>query len=294
MDLNPRETADLARFIARRHPTRDEVDRIARLAGIALDDTLAGGIEAVWSTVVVEARIQGRTRRLAKVLRRQPDPDPGMAELCALLLEVEPVPASTRLLQASAVVGLIALIAAGALALRDAPDAAAPEAAVPEAAAPEAATPEAAAPEPVLAVATEAPAPVDTPAAVGAPGTPTDDANATPAASDVPAQASALPSTTTPRRRGCKGQAGEIVGYWYAGATAPGAAGDTITVPQDVNVRADYPDKHNGYDARTPVRCTLGAGDRITLGADPILVPGDRYWVPLVATGATSSSTSTP
>ncbi|RME23990.1 MAG: hypothetical protein D6798_12320, partial [Deltaproteobacteria bacterium] len=120
------------------------------------------------------------------------------------------------------------------------------------------------------------------------------DALPTGSTEDAPARAGIVPATTSPHRRGCQGEAGEIVGYWYAGATAPGAAGDTITVPRDVNVRADYPDRHNGYDARAPVRCTLAKGDRITLAADPILVPGDRYWVPLVATGDTSSSTSTP
>lgn len=72
-----------------------------------------------------------------------------------------------------------------------------------------------------------------------------------------------------------------IVGYWYAGDAAPGARGATITIDAWVNVRADYPDTHNGFEKRAPVRCALRPGDRVKLSAAPILVPGDRYWVPL-------------
>jgi len=59
--------------------------------------------------------------------------------------------------------------------------------------------------------------------------------------------------------------------------------GQTITMDQAINVRADYPDHDNGYDARTPLRCLLRAGDRIRLSTPPVLVPGDRFWVPLRA-----------
>ena len=52
---------------------------------------------------------------------------------------------------------------------------------------------------------------------------------------------------------------------------------------QAVNVRADYPDGANDYNARTELRCALLAGDHVHLSAAPILVPGDRYWVPLHA-----------
>jgi hypothetical protein len=72
-----------------------------------------------------------------------------------------------------------------------------------------------------------------------------------------------------------------VVGYWYAGEAAPGEAGEVVVVPHSVNVRADYPDRHNSYDSRAAVRCQLASGDRIQLTAEPILVPGDRYWVPL-------------
>jgi len=73
-----------------------------------------------------------------------------------------------------------------------------------------------------------------------------------------------------------------VVGYWYAGDTAPGIAGETVTVPHAVNVRADYPDVHNNFDARAHINCVLQEGDVVRLSKDPILVPADRYWIPLV------------
>jgi hypothetical protein len=94
----------------------------------------------------------------------------------------------------------------------------------------------------------------------------------------------AAPTTTVADRTGrCAGQPGQVVGYWYAGSTAPGQAGQTITMRQGANVRADYPDVHNGYNARAPMTCALKAGDRLTLSRDPIAVPGGAFWVPVVA-----------
>ena len=61
----------------------------------------------------------------------------------------------------------------------------------------------------------------------------------------------------------------------------PAQAGDTLIMPNSVNVRADYPDAHNDFDARTALRCTLAAGDKVRLSSDPIAVPGGAFWVPL-------------
>ncbi len=76
-------------------------------------------------------------------------------------------------------------------------------------------------------------------------------------------------------------QTGDFIGYWYAGENNPGAAGQIVTVELGVNVRKDYPDTHNNFDKRTKVRCILKRGDKVKLTAAPILVPGNRYWVPL-------------
>jgi hypothetical protein len=74
---------------------------------------------------------------------------------------------------------------------------------------------------------------------------------------------------------------GDFIGYWYAGAEMPGRQGETIQVNMGVNVRKDYPGRHNGFDKRAKVRCIVKRGDTIKLSAAPILVPPDKYWVPL-------------
>ena len=76
-------------------------------------------------------------------------------------------------------------------------------------------------------------------------------------------------------------QSGDFIGYWYAGEKNPGAVGQVVDVELGVNVRKDYPDAHNNFDKRTKVRCILKRGDKVKLTAAPILVPGNRYWVPL-------------
>lgn len=78
----------------------------------------------------------------------------------------------------------------------------------------------------------------------------------------------------------CAGMAGEVVGYWYAGEQAPGAM---ATLERMVNVRADYPSRDNGWDARAHIRCVLHPGDRVRVSEAPVRVDGGRYWVPLVA-----------
>jgi hypothetical protein len=74
---------------------------------------------------------------------------------------------------------------------------------------------------------------------------------------------------------------GDFIGYWYAGAEMPGREGETIQVKMGVNVRKDYPGRHNNFDKRAKVRCIVKRGDSIKLSAAPILVPPDKYWVPL-------------
>ena len=74
---------------------------------------------------------------------------------------------------------------------------------------------------------------------------------------------------------------GDFIGYWYAGAEMPGRQGETIEVKMGVNVRKDYPGRHNDFNKRAKVRCIVKRGDSIKLTAAPILVPPDKYWVPL-------------
>lgn len=89
---------------------------------------------------------------------------------------------------------------------------------------------------------------------------------------------------TTPQVRVADG----CSGYWYAGGERPGQAGEEVVLSHAVNVRADYPDRHNAYDARAPVRCVLQQGERVRLTRDPILVPGGKWWVPLEGVAPTT------
>lgn len=74
---------------------------------------------------------------------------------------------------------------------------------------------------------------------------------------------------------------GDFIGYWYAGGDLPGAQGETVEVTMGVNVRMDYPGLHNDFDKRAKVRCILKRGDKVKLTQAAILVPPDKYWVPL-------------
>ena len=79
----------------------------------------------------------------------------------------------------------------------------------------------------------------------------------------------------------CGGPAGRLVGYWYAGAPFEPGQGAVYALKNSKNVRADYPRRENGWDAREPITCVLKRGDSVELTHAPILVDGGKYWVPL-------------
>jgi hypothetical protein len=81
----------------------------------------------------------------------------------------------------------------------------------------------------------------------------------------------------------CGGTRGELVGYWYAGFPFESAKGDSYTVKHGANVRKDHPTAENGWSAKAPIICSLQSGDTVRLSADPILIEGGKYWVPLHA-----------
>ena len=81
----------------------------------------------------------------------------------------------------------------------------------------------------------------------------------------------------------CTAEEGEVVGYWYAGEQLPGTQGSTVTLTHAVNVRADYPDVHNRFDARSTVTCVLQEGDVVRLSSAAVKVPGNAYWIPLIS-----------
>ena len=87
-------------------------------------------------------------------------------------------------------------------------------------------------------------------------------------------------SLSTPQRCNIEGS-GEIIGYWYAGANKPEVMNGWTTIPHGMNVRLDYPERHNNYDAKATVSCVLFPNMEVPVLDDPILVAGGKYWVPL-------------
>ena len=79
----------------------------------------------------------------------------------------------------------------------------------------------------------------------------------------------------------CHGRPGEAVGYFYAGRHSPGVPGASFEMKRNVNVRVSYPSEANGWDKGSLIRCVLTPGDRVTLSARPIALPGGHYWVPV-------------
>ena len=85
---------------------------------------------------------------------------------------------------------------------------------------------------------------------------------------------------STPKRCNIEGS-GEIIGYWYAGANPPEVMNGWTTIPHGMNVRLDYPERHNNYNAKASVSCILFANMEVPVLDEPILVAGGKYWVPL-------------
>ena len=81
----------------------------------------------------------------------------------------------------------------------------------------------------------------------------------------------------------CGGSAGTLVGYFYAGDSFSGVKGEPHTMASDVNVRADYPHKANGWSSGATIRCVLVRNDVLVLSENAIKVDGEKYWVPLYA-----------
>ena len=81
----------------------------------------------------------------------------------------------------------------------------------------------------------------------------------------------------------CGGERGQRVGYWYAGFPFEARKGDSYTIKHGANVRKAHPSAENGWTSDAPIVCTLNSGDTVLLSADPLLIEGGKYWVPLNA-----------
>lgn len=306
MELDPHATADLTAFFTKRFPAPEDRNRLARDAKVTFREPTSAAPEVAWGGLLTRAQEQAALPRLARCAARHRPSDENLQGVAAVLNGRQWPPQKASSLprgwkQMGALTALVA-IAGVAWAASGPRDAALPEAheaalevseeniepvvvatelpPAPEPAAVATPEPEAVAtPEPAV-VASADPEPEATAGAAAPPSTPEPEPSS---GTSAPAIASSsAPATNT---GSCHGRPGELVGYWYAGTTAPGGKGDRITVPRDLNVRADYPDRHNNYDRRAPIRCTLGVGQSLVLSADPIAVPGGAYWVPLHAVG---------
>ena len=281
MQFDDNEIQELADFFSRRFPEDEQRQRMASAAGITdgFDD---------WGRLLREAQACNRLYKLADVTTAAAPEDDNLRDVCTILTAPRRRRRATMSVSAAAVVVLGVVLGLGLSPTAPVPveepaavlasaNAAPPPSPVPEVLrSPVAMTPAAAPAKEAVALPAEAPeaAPEDSAEEVPAPE---------PAGSDVeePELAPSPFAASAPLTGRCRAKDGALIGYWYAGALTPGAIGAEVEIPVTVNVRADFPDVHNNFDARAPVRCVLLKGERVMLSGEPIQVPGDRYWVPL-------------
>lgn len=283
MQLNHQERQDLAQFFDRRFPDGGARLSLARRAGLPCEDT-GNGEAPPWVDLVELAAARGNLGRLTTVARAAAPDDTNLRSLAELMaprrspLVWVALPAA-GLLVAAAVV-LVAVLWGTGPAEQDG-----------------------VAPDLVSVVASGAPASdigsgpsraQELDAGSAAPGGPA----AVAAAPEAAPAADAAPLPSAPQRAAiakgagsaaassvgagrCTAAQGELIGWWYAGNRNPVQVGATYTLPTHANVRADFPDEHNRFNARTALRCTLFPGDRIQVSHAAKQVPGNAYWVPL-------------
>ena len=304
MELDPNATTDLSEFFTKRFPKPEDREALAYAARVKFHEPDSDDPIAAWGGLVSRAREQSALPLLAKCAARRRPNDENLQGVAAVLNGQvwPPVPAPAVPAIWKQVGTLVALIGIAGVAwaasgpgeaLDVAPTATTDALTV---AAVEHTPPPTPPPPPTVQPvdAGDAAMVADEQGAQEAPEEPVQapvegsDAAPEPASETTPAPAPAATPVGEPEEQvfiGCSGPVGQLVGYWYAGRASPGKKGERITVPRDLNVRADYPDHHNNYNRRAKIRCTLGVGQSLVLTADPILVPGDAYWVPLHATG---------
>ena len=305
MELDEREIADLAKFFAKRFPSFEERAALAESAGLAAEVQLTGDAGAAWADVGREAARRRRlVARVERALQRRPD-DANLVDMLRVF--------SSGKRWRSRRLGLLLVFAALPLLLLGGWLALAPSSPLPgeeEQGALPAAGSSSESDEASAALAEGLPgregegsqsaAPSDEAQAERTQDEPTEEeglvAEAEPGEGSVPSEATAPApeSRRTPpptsavteaargeRPRGCTGDQGQVLGYWYAGEQRPGAVGDVHVVDGGVNVRLRYPCTENGWNARDTLVCSLGHGQRVRISREPIHVNGGAWWVPL-------------
>lgn len=300
MNVTERVRADLARTLARHFPEWDRRERLVTAAGLP-DAQLAGDAEGSWRCIVDQALDEGRLPQLlATAARSKPDD----AELRALSEraargELTHVARTSQLplvaLGAATVVLGVVVLGLGARAVFWAPMPP-PPAAVSVAPPP----PAPAAPPKPRPVAMKVPVappgatilvtpiePDPAPVADARPPEPVGATTTAEPASASPSVAAEPPAASGPVVKlssgACAGAAirdGRI-GYAFAGSEAPVVRDATWRPASSVNVRIDYPDEHNGFDARATVVCAAPKGALVELAGEAIAVPGGAFWLPV-------------
>lgn len=286
MRLDTHELHDLAAFFAKRAPTAGARRRLATDAGVRFVEAPNHTPISAWLALLEAAERGGRTKLLAHAVARTDPEDANLQEVCRVVTGSD-TPGRAAMFDSPAVrratvgglVAALALLAWVGGRLMGAPAAPTPTvdalATVPADTTPALVSVE---PRSAPSTGTDQPWKADNPLDAA----PEAKAAAPRKADPVAREAKTGPVSGRAHHEGrCTVEGGGMVGFWYAGKTAPGAKGDTITIGNSVRVRADYPDTHNDFDARAETRCFLAPGDRVTLTADPLLVPGEAYWVPL-------------
>ena len=257
------ERRELAEFFAKRFSDDSVRSLLARQAGIEAGEATADPTDA-WADLITTAQNRRRLPNLAIVASKTDQTDQNLQAVCNLL------GARARIVRNRVVTGLAA--ASIALGFGIAGWSMGPQG------------------EP--AVIAEAPTPEPAVEVVAVADTPEPEAVAEVVPEPTIPEGPAYTRTHTPPEERPTGPAwrngrctydkdSDFIGYWYAGEDSPGLKGEVVTVELGVNVRQDYPGLHNDFDKRTKVRCILKRGDKVKLTAAPILVPGDRFWVPL-------------
>jgi hypothetical protein len=282
MQLNDHELQDLATFFARRAPSIEERYLFRKRTRLSVATDQPHHPRTGWLQILVEATDAGRLGRLAYVISAQYPDDRNLQQVCQLLAEK----GNSDGLKRAAMYSLP--ISAFAIVLFFWPHG--QEATLqPQSVTIQPQSVEQSAPETTASLQPQSieQATVGVDKKRQAPPATASSSKPKSVKTPVKAVTTRAPSRQlamakqAPDHTPCETKTEQIIGYWYSGDDPAGVRGQTITIPKTVNVRTEYPSFRNDYSPRSPVQCVLFEGEQVKLSLDPILVSGDRYWIPI-------------
>lgn len=294
MQLNDQELQDLATFFARRAPSLEERYLFRKRARLSHESNQTHHPRTGWLQILVEAADSGKLGRLAYVISAEYPEDRNLQQVCQLLAEK----GNSDGLKQAAMYGIP--ISAFALVLFFWPHSQVGEL-QPQSAQLQPQSVDQAAPE---VTASLQPQSVKETIASLQPQsvketTPKPQKKLQPQSIEeergrkvlakqtthnktrLPTRTAMVTSVNAPDHTPCEANSEHLIGYWYSGDDPAGIQGQTITIAKTVNVRTEYPSFRNDYSPRSPVQCVLFEGEQVKLSLEPILVSGDRYWIPI-------------